>query len=228
MDQEDPAPRPPAIPKLDAGAWALRFLILFALTALPWSVPRFVFTRAYCAVGNTALGLFSFGGRGHARVTPTDDRSAAVGIEGNDTTLSLTVDGHPGEIVFGISARRELHLPLVLMTSVILSSPFSWRRRLRWLAIGVPTIFAQSLLFLGVSVVLAVGAKMPAVWRPSPLLGTLAQLTNEILIVPPVNRFALALGLALALIFFARPSTPNSTTRRPKRAVKRGPLKSRR
>lgn len=179
--------------------------VVFLVCAAPWPGLRPVWSAAYSTVANVAFDQITFGRGGHARLRP------AVGAEldvkeavATDTIVKVTVTGHTGELLFGVSARRDAQLPLALLVAVLMAVPLPATRRIGSLLAGTFVCVCASVGLLYVGVASFFAERLATVWAPSPFASQVLQLANSILLLPPANRFVLPLVLGVVLVWFAR------------------------
>lgn len=182
-----------------------RAAVVFLVCAAPWPGLRTPWSAAYSTVANLALHQITFGRGGHARLRP------AVGAEldakeavATDTIVQVTVTGHTGELLFGVSARRDAQLPLALLAAVLMAVPLPATRRIACLLAGMFVCVCASVGLLCVGVASFFAERLATVWAPSPFAKQALQLANSILLLPPANRFVLPLVLGVALVWCAR------------------------
>lgn len=192
--------RVPPISRRVAARWLARAFVCFVLTSAPWPGVRPAFSAALCSCANLLFDNWTFGKGGHARLRP------AVGAEldvkesiSTDTIVQVKVQGYSGELRFGLSARRDAHLPLALLMSVLLSAPLPTRKIVPAAAAGFVLGAIVSLGFLWLGVASFFRERLATVWRPARVVAQGLELANNLLLLPPANRFFLSLGIAVGI-----------------------------
>jgi hypothetical protein len=192
--------------------WCAGAIGIFALLALPWPGSAQGFARGYGALANAIVfAPAHFGPVGRARLAPlTEDivagESAGAGLQGvvPDAVLALRVDGHTGELRFGVSLRRDAHLVLAVLFAVILAAPLGWRRRARALAVGVPVVLLLTLACQWLGAACLFASRLRTIYPLGPTMQALLDTSYEALLLPPANRFVVPLIVGLASCWWQR------------------------
>jgi hypothetical protein len=195
----------PSADRAFALRWCAGAIGIFALLALPWPGSAQGFARGYGALANAIVfAPAHFGPLGRARLAPlTDDvagESSAAGSQGvvPDAVLALRVEGHTGELRFGVSLRRDAHLVLAVLFAVILAAPLGWRRRARALAVGVPVVLLLTLACQWLGAACLFASRLGTIYPLGPTMQALLDTSHEALLLPPANRFVVPLIVGLA------------------------------
>ena len=127
--------------KLIAG-FIVRFLLLYALLMVPWPGLGAAYRAGFVSAGDWMVA--SFRARGRVRLKAED------GEKGGAT---LYVPRAEGMMRVKIHTRRFGYLPTAALTSLILATPISWRRRGRALFWGLLLVNAWNALRLPLVVI---------------------------------------------------------------------------
>ncbi|MDX2022912.1 MAG: hypothetical protein SF187_21945 [Deltaproteobacteria bacterium] len=193
-----PAPSSPQILK-----WVVRASLILVLLAAPWPGLGHLVSVSYAALANQILDRVSFGERGHARLRPASDSERLVKeAVATDTVVQVTVNATRGELLFGISVRRDVHIPLALLGAVALTAPVHWRAKRRALLLGAPLSLLTSLGLLYIAIANVFAERLATIFVLSPGPRWLLMAGHEVLVLPPANRFVWPVVLALALLWW--------------------------
>jgi hypothetical protein len=131
------------------------------------------------------------------------DRGGAI-VE--DARLVLSVDGFEGELPFGLSTRRDAYLPALLLLGAVAGAPLGARRKLVCVGAGIATVWVLSLVCVHLTAVWIFATRLEGVYAADSAWRGVLDVVAGALLLPPSNRFALPLVLALGLvIWFGRP-----------------------
>ncbi len=177
------------------------FLGILALGA--WPSPRVAlsFSAAYSALANLVLAGHTFGERGRAVLVPLREINRREGDNVTaDAVLALSVEGYTGSLPLGISLRRDVYLPLLIVLALIAAFPLQTKQRLRCLALGVPTTLAAGITANWLVAAWTFSVELNGVYPASPTEKRLVEWAYGALLAPPGNRFIAPIALAAALI----------------------------
>ena len=184
---------------------ALLFLGIVLLGAVPhpWAAP--VLNRVEVALVDGGLSCFEFGKGGRARVAPLAGVSRGPGDNVDaDALLLLSVAGFDGDLPFGISLRRDVFLPWLILAAVLAAAPISRIVRLfspllAALIVGPASVGAYALLSMWTFT-----TQVRGVYTASPAALRFTEFAYGALLVPPGNRFIAPLGVGLLIVFLDR------------------------
>jgi hypothetical protein len=181
--------------------WLGLFAGLLVLGAWPWPRVALAFSAVYCPIANLVLGGRTFGDGGHARLVPVQEirRKESDNVTA-DALLSLTVDGFAGALPLGVSLRRDVYLPLLILVALIASSPLPIRRRLTCLGVGVPLTLGAGMAASALVVMWTFMTQLRGVYPPSPVTRWIVDFAYGALLSPPGNRFIAPLALSALLV----------------------------
>jgi hypothetical protein len=178
---------------------AIFMLVLVAGFATPW--PGRGFIEGYCSLANVALGAMDYDGKVSAKLRPAPDseRRASDQVK-TDATLDLRAMGYLGVHRVGVSLRRDVYAPMVLLWALLLAAPISRTGRVWSLCIGTTVVLAVGVLSSCVLVQFVVMNEAPKVHVASELTRSMTEFVFERWLTPPGNRVIAPLFLAGMLI----------------------------
>jgi hypothetical protein len=192
-----------------------RAALLFGLVLLgagpPWPVVRRAFAAVYAGALDGVLGPLTFGTGGHVSFLSGDRTADGRKPEGevtSDTVLELSVARYQGTLAYGISARRDAYLPLIILAAGMAALwPLGrFRSRLVALAFGVELMVIVGAAWL--FVVWSFALSVRGVYDTSPFQKRALDLAFRTLLLPPGNRFIAPLLLVAACAALSpRPAT---------------------
>jgi hypothetical protein len=182
--------------------WAGLFLAALLVGGWPLEAPRAAFARAYAAIATGVLAGITFGHGGHATLVADAGPSAPGAAVEQDARLLLTVADFEGELPFGLNLRRDAYLPTLVLVGAVLGAPLVLRRKLLCLALGVASVLLLSLACVALTAAWLFASQLQGVYAAGSLGPRLLDLIAGALLLPPANRFALPLVLAVALVLW--------------------------
>ena len=196
-------------PRLALGA-ALFAALLF-LGGWPSAAVARAFSAAYCPLANLLIAHQTFGRGGRARLAPVDRIQRGDGDNVTaDATIALRVDGYQGALPLGMSLRRDVYLPLLILTALLIATPLGLRRRLLGLAVAVPVLLLWSLVVIQILVVWLFATKLAGIYAISPRELRVVDLAYEALLAPPGNRFIVPMVVGIGAIAWQASRPPRS------------------
>lgn len=189
------------------------FVALLLVGAWPIDLARRGFSAAYAATANVLVTAVTFGRGGHARLAALDrPRERGPGEEVSaDANLLLAVDGYEGELPVGVSLRRDAYLPLLIVLAAVVAAPLPWRRKGRALLVGLPAVFALTLVSLWLLVMWLFTHQLRGVYTAVPARDWLLDLIFRAFLLPPGHRFLVPFLLAAALVAWQKRVTAGAT-----------------
>jgi hypothetical protein len=184
--------------------WLGGTTLALAIGMLPWPRLGEGWSRAFVALANgIVLGHAEFGAGGQAqlRLARPEQRGKGENVS-TDAVLVLSVKGYQGNIELGMSSRRDGYLPLLVLIAVVVSAPLPWKRRSGNLAAGVPVIVGLSLVCLWLGIAAVFAGRVRGVYAPDSWSRATIVLAEQVLLLPPANRFVVPLCLGLLLSFW--------------------------
>jgi hypothetical protein len=184
------------------GLSLLVFLGIIALGAWPAPAIALGVSAAYSWTANPVLERITFGHRGHARLQtlPEIKRRESDNVTG-DTLLALSVDGYRGTVPLGISVRRDVYLPLLILVALLLAFPrLRPGQRLTCLALAVPITVAAGIAANALVAAWTFSTQLRGVYPPQPVTRRIIAFAYGALLSPPGNRFIAPLALGAGLI----------------------------
>jgi hypothetical protein len=177
------------------------FLVVFGLGACPWPRVAPAFSAAYCPMANLVLDAHTFGNRGHARLVPLLEikRQTSDSVTA-DAVLSFAVEGFSGALPLGVSLRRDVYLPLLLLLALIVSFPLRARRCMICLGVGIPITLGAGVAANCLVAAWTFLTQLKGVYPPSPVTRGIADLSYRALLQPPGNRFIAPIALGAVLL----------------------------
>jgi len=183
------------------GASVSLFLGIIAVGAWPSTRIALGFSAGYCALANLVIERVTFGERGHARLDalPTINRRDSDNVT-SDTILSLPVDGYRGTIPLGISLRRDVYLPLLIVAALIVAFPLRVRQRLTCLALAGLVTLAAGTAANALVVAWTFSVELKGIYPTGTGATAIRNFAYGALLLPPGNRFVAPLALGVGLI----------------------------
>lgn len=180
--------------------WArlVAFAALVTLATWPWPGVRSGFSAAFCELVSPVLEEMTFDGQTQVTIAPLDEtQPGQSGAEEHivaDTALTLRLTKYRGQMQVEVSLRRDVFLPLVLFTAMLLVAPFSWRKRL--IAIGAGSTLITLVGIASIQLTLAnifsggipLAPQLSEVYVVSETWGDVLRFLHERWLTPPGNR----------------------------------------
>jgi DNA-binding MarR family transcriptional regulator len=189
------------------------FLGILALGAWPWPGVAVGFSAVYCPMANLVLVGHTFGDRGHARLIAVREiRRKESDQVTADAVLSLAVAGYSGTLPLGVSLRRDVYLPLLILMALIVSFPLPPVRRLICLGVGVPTTLAAGIAANGLVVAWTFMTQLKGIYPAAPAMTKITELAYGAILLPPGNRFIAPIALGAALLAWQALRSPSQPT----------------
>ena len=194
------------------------FLAIVAVGAWPSTKVALGFSAGYCMLANQVIERITFGQRGHARLDalPTISRRDSDNVTA-DTILSLSVDGYRGTMPLGISLRRDVYLPLLIVVALIVAFPMRVRQRLECLALAGPITLAAGMAANALVAAWTFSVELKGIYPPGTFAYALRNFAYGALLLPPGNRFVAPIALGAALIAWVLPRRPAAASQDPQR-----------
>lgn len=195
-----------------AGSGAV-FVLVLLLGAWPWQPVRHAFSSAFSSVGNLVLAHASFDGRVATRLQPLrldkpiDPRaSSSTRNVVPDTALQIHTGPFRPDVELELSLRRDVQLPWVLFSAIVLAAPL--QRRKKWLgwaagSVLIGAVGIASILLLLANVLsgrLTLVPDLAGHYQVSRIWGDILQFLLERWLLPPGNRVIAPLFLAAFVI----------------------------
>jgi hypothetical protein len=177
------------------------FLGLLVLGAWPSTSVELAFSAAYCRCANLVLDQVTFGGRGHAHLNALSsiDRRATDNVTA-DAVLALSVDHYRGSLPLGISLRRDVYLPLLIVLALIAAVPLPVRQRLTCLPIAAGVTMVAGIAANALVAAWTFSVELKGIYAPGSTATALRSFAYSALLLPPGNRFVAPLVLGLGLV----------------------------
>jgi hypothetical protein len=185
---------------------ALCFGALLLAGAWPSVARDRVFSSTFAAICNPVLAPLRLGGIIHADLGPLPEGAQAKGADNvvADTRLRLVADGYNGDLSVGITLRRDVYLPLIIFSALLIVLPFPWKRKLWSLGIGLPIIVVVGVLSVVGLVMVLASHELRAMYPVSSGFQALIDFFFERWLTPPGNRVIAPLMLAVACWLLGR------------------------
>ena len=188
------------------------FCSILLLGGWPYAGAVTAFSRIYCPFLNAGLSLFELGAGGHARVAPLEEVSRQPGDNVDaDAILVLSVDGVGGELPFGISLRRDVFLPWLILVALLAAAPISLIARLGSPVIAAPIAWAASVGAYALLSMWTFATQLRGVYTLAPTALRFTDFVYGALLAPPGNRFIGPLALGMVIVFLDRRSRKTIT-----------------
>jgi len=188
--------------------WAVSvaaFVAIVIVGAWPREGVPSAFSKAYCPLANAGLALFVLGegGRVHLRPRPDTARVSGDSVDA-DTLVVLSVDGFEGELGLGVSLRRDVYLPWLILVALLAVAPISTISRVASPLITAPIVLAASVGAYALLAAWIFSTRLQGVYTSSGIEPRVAALAQSALLTPPGNRFMAPIALGLCLILLDR------------------------
>lgn len=180
--------------------WArlIAFAALVTVATWPWPGLRSGFSAAFCELISPVLAEMTFDGQTQVTMAPLNEtRPSLAGAEEHivaDTALTLRLTKYRGQMQVEVSLRRDVFLPLVLFTAMLLVAPFAWPRRLIAIAAGCTLITLVGIGSIQLTLANIFSGRIPLapqlseVYVVSETWGDILQFLHERWLIPPGNR----------------------------------------
>lgn len=180
--------------------WArlVAFAALVTLATWPWPGVRSGFSAVFCEIVSPVLEEMTFDGQTRITIAPLDEtqpgRSGAEEHIVADTALTLRLTQYRGQMQVEVSLRRDVFLPLVLFTAMLLVAPFSWQRRLIAIAAGCTLITLVGIASIQLTLAnifsggIPLAPQLSEVYEVSETWGDVLRFLHERWLTPPGNR----------------------------------------
>ena len=190
------------------GRWALSALLFCGILVLGWWPVRgaaLAFSRLYCPLGNIGMTHLRFGTKGRARfLAPDELPSRPHDSVVADGVLALSLDGVQGELPFGISLRRDVYLPWLLLVAALVAAPVSPSLRMASPLCAAVVVWAASVGAYALFAMWIFVTQLRGASGVSPPAARLIELAAGALLFPPGNRFIAPLGLGCVMVLLDR------------------------
>jgi hypothetical protein len=184
---------------------ATLFAAMLILGGWPREGEARAFSQIYCPLANAGLSRFEFGSGGRVRLQPIESPSRRPGDNVDaDAVATLSVEGFEGELPLGISLRRDVYLPWLILVALLAGAPISTITRLAAPLIAAPIVWATSVGAYALLAMWTFATQLRGVYFQSAMGRRLTDFAYGALLAPPGNRFIGPLGLGLLLIVLDR------------------------
>jgi hypothetical protein len=195
------------------------FVVWLAVASWPWETVQSTFAERFCQLMAPMLETTTFHGKASvvmeplvlpsrgasgsretpSRVTPPENIVA-------DTALVLRLTKYAGQMQVHVSLRRDVYLPLVIFSALVVVAPLPWKRR--WWTLGLGSLFILLVGVGSVYVLLAnvfsgrvmLAPQLAEVYPVSGLWGDVLQFLYDRWLTPPSSRVVGPLLLALGVL----------------------------
>lgn len=159
---------------------------------------RFSVVHSY--VTNAVLDSVTFGKGGHAVLDPVRPQGSTDENVLADATVLVSVDGFKGNLAFGMSARRETYIPLLILLALVVVAPLPMKKKPLVAAIGIAVVGLLATAGTVLQIFYIFASQMPSVVTLSaPALRALT-FAYQALLLPPSNRVIVPLAVGGALV----------------------------
>ena len=143
------------------GFFLLRFLVIYTLLMIPWPGVRDACRALF--IGGGRVVFESFPPLEGIRFETVDDSQRKV-----DTRIYVLHRQARAEVWMEISSRHVAYLPVVTLTSLVLATPISWRRRGRGLFWGLVLVSVFIGLRLAIILLYGFSQELPGTMAAQP------------------------------------------------------------
>lgn len=180
---------------------AALFCGILILGGWPFSHAATTFSAYYCPLANFALSRHAFGNIGHTRLSPLREvsRQEADNVDA-DAILALSVDGFEGELPLGISLRRDVYLPALILVALLVAAPIASFSRAICLLLSAAIVWMTSVLGYGLLASWTFATQLHGVYALSTNTQRFVDFAYGALLAPPGNRFIAPLALGALMI----------------------------
>jgi hypothetical protein len=151
---------------------------------------------------------------GRARVSPLPEVSRRIDDHVDaDALLVLSVDGFQGTLPFGLSLRRDVYLPWLMLAALLVVAPISTMVRMAAPVIAGLIVWASNVGACALLAMWTFATRLRGVYTLSPAAFRGADFLYGALLAPPGNRFIGPLVLGLLIVFLDRRARPDGWSR---------------